>query len=239
MQTFQSFVKHRNIDMTDLRQARQIYSDKKLEIIIKVLERLNDETDDIPLYKLCRKAGLSESQLKLHHRYAEHFFQDWGTYGEAVDSLKKKCISKVRKSVIEKLTEMNFTKKKEPPLELILHIAKRMPKCDWMDSNSFTSTWAKDLRLDFRETKINRKRMKNRQSKKFLLYVDWVQEYFESHDKVSYLTAKEKHREIIGKIKSSRAWNNFSSRVRRRANLNYLKDKSKPKGDLQHYWVKN
>ena len=80
--------------------------------------------------------------------------------------------------------------------------------------------------------------MRNGQSKKFLVYVEWVKQYMKSHNRISYLLAKQKHVEIIGDIKSSRAWSNFSNRVRTRLNLNYLQDKSKPKGDLQHYWVK-
>jgi len=95
-----------------------------------------------------------------------------------------------------------------------------------------------DVRLQFRNTKINRKRMKNGRSKTFLKYVDWVENYMKSNDRISYLIAKEKHRELIGKIKSPRAWSNFSSRVRKRMELDYLEDKSQPKGDLQYYWVK-
>lgn len=114
--------------MADLREAKQKYSDKKLETIVKVLQQLDDEEDDTPLFKLCRKAGLSRSELKLHHRYAEHFYQDWGTYGEAVDSLKKQCIAKVRNAVMEKLKQMKFQGDKDPPLPLILLIAKRTIK---------------------------------------------------------------------------------------------------------------
>ena len=75
--------------MTDIRAARQTYSDKKLEILNKVLNQLDDDNDSTPTTKLCRKAGISIDKLKLHHRYADHFRNDWGTYGETCDALEK------------------------------------------------------------------------------------------------------------------------------------------------------
>ena len=79
----------KKITMTDIRAARQAYSDNKLEILNKVLNQLDDDNDSTPMTKLCRKAGMS---LKLHHRYADHFRNDWGTYGEACDALEKECM---------------------------------------------------------------------------------------------------------------------------------------------------
>ncbi len=87
----------------------------------------------------------------------------------------------------------------------------------------FHSDVAKDIRITFRASGINRKMMKNKQSVQFLKYCDWVANYVTSHTKISYKLAKEKHVEIIGAMKSPRAWSNFSGRVRKRINLDYLK----------------
>ena len=73
----------------DLREARQNYSDKKLETLIKVLDQLDNEDDDTPLHKLCRKTQLSEERLKIHHRFADHFRNGFETYDSAVVVLEK------------------------------------------------------------------------------------------------------------------------------------------------------
>ena len=194
----------------DLREARQKYSDKKLETLIKVLDQLDCEEDDTPLHKLCRKTQLSAESLKLHHRYASHFRNDWETYDSAVADLEKQCYEMIRDGVLRELRKIKFKPGKEPSLLLIQNIAKKQPASDWNKKNTFTLTWAKEVRILFRKHKVNEKHMRNNQSKKFLLYIKWVTEYMKTHDRISYLLAKQKYTQLIGEIKSSRAWSHFS-----------------------------
>ena len=139
---------------------------------------------------------------------------------------------------VVKLNKIKFKAGKEPSLLLIQSIAKKQPAPDWNKKNNFTLSWAKEVRILFRKNKINRKHMRNKQSKKFLLYIKWVTEYMKTHDRISYLLAKQKHTQLIAEIKSSRTWSHFSRRVRARVHLDYLWDRSKPKGDAQHFWIK-
>ena len=218
---------------------RQQYSDKKLQVLISVFDKLDDENDETPLQTLCRVAGLSASQLKLHHRHASYFRECYGTYGEACDVLKKEALTELRKATIAALKRMKFRKGKEPSLQMIRHIAMQQPRSDWLELSSVSSTWAQKIRNIFREQKVSRKCMKNKRSKRFLNYIDWVAVHMRDHERISYALAKQKHIEIIGEIKSTRAWSNFSNRVRERTKLQYFEDKSLPKGDVRYFWTKN
>ena len=221
-----------------MREARQQFSDKKLKTLIKVLNQLDDEDDDTSLHKLCREVQLSAEQLKLHHRYADHFRSGFETYYSGVVALQNECSEKVRDGVLVELRKLNFKKGREPSLTLIQNIAMKLPVADRQNKNNYGTSWAKGVRLLYRKAKINRKNMRNNQSKKFLIYIEWLAKYMKTHDRISYVLSKQKHVEIIGIIKSQRAWSCFSRRVRTRLNLEYFKDKSKPLGDLQHFWIK-
>ena len=129
----------------------------------------------------------------------------------------------VRSLVLAELRKVKVRRGKEPSVNLILNVAKHVQMPDWLRTTCFTATWAKDIRITFRASGINRKMMKNKQSVQFLKYCDWVANYVTSHTKISYKLAKEKHVEIIGAMKSPRAWSNFSGRVGKRINLDYLK----------------
>ena len=184
--------------MCDIREARQKYSDTKLQTILKVLHQLDDPEDETSVYKLCRKSGLSEEKLKLHHRYADHFRKDWGTYAEVCDALTKECRSSLKNFMICELHRIG--KEKEPSIRLIRYLATKAEKCDWIDNNDISNTIASQMRLKLRG-KINRSNMKTGRCKNFLSYSDWVETHLQEQGKISYKLAKRKHREIIGEIK--------------------------------------
>ena len=52
--------------------ARLEYSETKMERLIYVLQKLDDD-DNADISKLSRTCSMSQAQLKLHHHYTDHW----------------------------------------------------------------------------------------------------------------------------------------------------------------------
>ena len=216
----------------DLREKRQGFGVDKLAFVQTTLRKLEDENDDTPLKRLAGYAELTITELKKHHRYADHFLEDFGTYGEAVDSLRKKCFQKLRDSTIAKLRQVGYGSERVPSLKAILRAAAVCEKSDWLEQCDMRPTWASDIRHTLQGS-VNTKMMKTQKSKKFLRYLNWVQEYLQTNSSVPYEIAKKQHKELIGPIGK---WSNFSKRVRVRLDL--ITKSVKNSEGISYMWIR-
>ena len=113
-----------------IQMARTKFAEEKMEVLVAVLDRLdNDDSSD--LSKLARKCGMSVSQLRLHHRYADHWRNHADdSYNIACLSLEAKLYGDIKTNVKQKLKAMKSRAGKQSSLNLILNLIEKCPPSD-------------------------------------------------------------------------------------------------------------
>ena len=144
------------------------------------------------------------------------------SYAEAVDILRTNKLREDRGQVLQTLRSLQRDKKFKlnmiVNLEYIKCIAKEFAEGKrWLCNFEASSSWARDIRLEFQKYKPCH--LKNSRSKHFKQLIGWVKEKMHETEELSYDTTKAKYEEIFGK--KCKKWTNTANRIRKRLSLDF------------------
>ena len=214
----------------DVRETRQVASERYLELLVKALKTLDNEDDETPIEQVCVRVKLSMGALKLHHSKLEHFkkfLDDGETYGSAIQALQKGALREHKRAMLKWMVDDNV---KKPTLRVLMREGKKRATMEWLPPNFKCSlNWATNFRFGIES------RSKKFVSARLRPFANWLEKKLAEDGNVSNSDARTKYTELWGAPKSQKQWSNFSARMRNRFQLKSSKVKLAG-GKWAYFW---
>ena len=198
------------------REARQLFSSYKFQILCKTLKKYDDEDNNTPIHVLCKKVGMTKEIFLQHYDEAAFFheeYEDGSTYGQALDKLQKQRNEELRRKTMLRLKQRLTKPRQMPSVQYISRIGQEVLKefpSPWI-SCSCKRSWAQAIQHELWPQK--------KKGKKLNPMVKWIEEHLSQNEFLENNDARKKYSELYGPIKSQKAWSSFSSRIRKQLSL--------------------